>query len=84
MVGAVNAQLSESGGQVSSAAASAQSRGSWVTGLVLVQRRGQRGGEVEDGQVRQRTAGAGDQGDALNWSGRLLRRSKDAVEKTEG
>lgn len=56
-VGGVDAQLSEGGGQVPRAAPPTQRGGSWVAGLVLVKRRGQRGGEVEAGQVRQRAAG---------------------------
>lgn len=74
----VDTQLGEGGGQVSGAAAPAQSRGCWVTGLVLVQRRGQRRREVEAGQVGQRAAGVGDLRDALDWRGRLLRGREDA------
>ena len=55
-VGGVDAQLGQRGGQVPRAAAPAQRGGSWVTGLVLVQWRGQRRREVEAGQVRQRAA----------------------------
>lgn len=55
--GGIDAQLGEGGGQVPRAVASAQRGGSWVAGLVQVQRRGQRGGEVEAGQVGQRAAG---------------------------
>lgn len=39
--GGVDAELSEGGGQVPCAAPPAQRRGSWVGGLILVQRRGQ-------------------------------------------
>lgn len=79
-VGGIDAQLGEGGGQVPRAAAPTQGGRSWVARLVLVQRRGQRGGEVEAGQVGQRAAGVESRGDAVSRRGRLLRGRKDAEE----
>ena len=79
-VGGVDAQLSEGGGQVPRAVPPAQGRGSGVARLVLVERRGQRGGEVQTGQVGQRAAGVEGRRDAVSRRGRLLRGRKD----TEG
>lgn len=83
-VGGIDAQLSERGGQVPRAAAPAQRGGSWVAGLVLVERRGQRGGEVQAGQVGQRAAGVQGRRDAVSWRGRLLRGRKDTERRQSG
>lgn len=48
--GGIDAKLGEGGSQVPRAATSAQR---WVGWLILIKRCGQRGGEVEAGQVRQ-------------------------------
>ncbi len=82
-IGGVDAQLSEGGGQVPRAAPPAQRGGSWVAGLVLVKRRGQRGGEVETGQVRQRAASVEGGRDAVSRRGRLLRGRKDTERKQQ-
>lgn len=80
-IGGVDAQLSEGGGQVARAAAPAQRGGSWVARLVLVERRGQRGGEVETGEVGQRAARVEGRRDAVSGRGRLLRGRKDTERK---
>lgn len=79
--GGVDAQLSEGGGQVPRAAPPAQRGGSRVGGLVLVERRGQRGGKVETGQVGQRAAGVEGRRDAVSRQRRLLRRREDTEKK---
>lgn len=80
-VGSVDAQLSEGGGQVPRAAPPAQRGGSRVARLVLVKRCGQRGGEVEAGQVGQRAAGVEIRRDAVSRCGRLLWGRKDTERK---
>ncbi|TNN27875.1 hypothetical protein EYF80_061978 [Liparis tanakae] len=72
--------MSKGGGQVPRAAPPAQRGASWVAGLVLIQRCGQRGGEVKAGQVRQRAAGTEPRRDAVRGRGRLLRR-KDTKDR---
>lgn len=76
--GCIDAQLGEGGRQVPCAAPPTQGGGSWVTGLILIQRRGQRGGEVEAGEIGQRAASVEGQGDAVSRRGRLLRGREDA------
>jgi len=73
-VGGIDAQMSKGGGQVPRAAPPAQRGASWVAGLVLIKRCGQRGGEVKAGQVRQRAAAIEPRRDAVRGRGRLLRR----------
>lgn len=80
-IGGVDAQLSEGGGQVACAAAPAQRGGSEIARLVLVERRGQRGGEVETREVGQRAAGVEGRWDAMSRCGRLLRGRKDTERK---
>lgn len=77
-IGGVDAQLREGGGEVSRAAPPAQRGGSLVARLVLVERRRQRGGEVQAGQVGQRAAGVEGRRDAVGQRGRLLRGREDA------